>query len=123
MLANRYRLTSKKDFTKVKKKGTDFHGRMLFLSILDRGDNEPSRFGFIITNNVLKQAAKRNRIKRILRDAVQRSIFLMKDGFDCVLIARHGVEKLSREELTEDVEKLFTKADLLKEYVDLGENI
>ena len=83
------------------------------LKVLPRPDAQPSRFGFSASAKFGKAVA-RNRAKRLLGEAVR--LFrerLKPSGYDAVLIARPPVREATLSEISQAVEELFQKADLL----------
>ena len=72
MLASKYRLKKKINFARIEIDGKMVQSKSFGLGIYDRKDNEPSRFGFIISTKISKKAVIRNRIKRIIADVIRR---------------------------------------------------
>lgn len=70
-----------------------------------------SRFGFAVSK-ALGKAVARNRLKRRLREIV-RSLGV-RDGWDVVLNARAGAERLPYEALRWAVRELMARAGLLE---------
>lgn len=115
MLARKNRLKSKKDFDQVFKKGKSFKEDFLVLKI-KCGESEPmeSRFGFIISKKVSKKAVIRNKIKRMLGEAVRLKMDRLKRGADIILITLPGIEKKDSREINKNIDKLFKKSDICK---------
>lgn len=113
MLPIKNRLKKKKDFERVFKKGKGFKEGFLFLKIVKNNLKE-SRFGFIVSKEVSKKAVIRNKIKRKLKKSVQLNLLKIKDGIDGALIVKAGLETKDFQELKEIIEKIFTKAKILK---------
>lgn len=91
MLPGENRLTKRADFEKVRLEGK-FHSTSFFsISFLDRKDDGPARFGFIVSKKVSTRAHVRNRVKRILRESVRRNLKDAKRGFDFVIIAKSSI--------------------------------
>ncbi|MHB1293368.1 MAG: ribonuclease P protein component [Anaerolineae bacterium] len=89
MLPKRYRLTAASDFRRVHAEGRSWSNRLLVLSKYPNGLPN-SRFGFSVSRRV-GNAVKRNRIRRLLREAVRQKIDVISAGWDVVFIARKGV--------------------------------
>lgn len=114
MLQKQHRLTRTRDFKATFAGGRTFVHRLLVLKVLDRNDQKPSRFGFVVSAN-LGKAVSRNRARRLLREAVR----LLGDrvqpsGCDAVLIARRPAREAGFAEVSQAVESLLRKAGLLK---------
>ena len=112
MLAKKNRLIKKKDFDKVFNKGQEFKYNFLLLKILENG-SEISRFGFIVSKKISKKAVIRNRIRRIMREVIDRRKGEIKKGSDFILIALPGIEKRDFSEIEEVIDKLLSKAGSL----------
>jgi ribonuclease P protein component len=108
MLPLKYRLTKKKDFENVFKKGKGFKQDLLFLKAAknDLGEN---RFGFVVSTKISKKATERNKVKRRLREAVWQRIGELKKGTDAVFVALPGIEGKNYDEISLMVEKLLAK--------------
>ena len=72
-----------------------------------------SRFAFIVSTAIDKRAVVRNRVRRLLREAVRRALPNVKQGTDCVFIARRGISNLDHKSVNGVVERLLTQARLM----------
>jgi len=85
------RLTKPAEFLRITKKGARYRQNFLTVYIsraVDAGASGGSgRVGFIITGHAVKGSVKRNRIRRLLREAVRKWWSLIKPGNDIVLKA------------------------------------
>jgi len=113
MLDKKFRLRRQKDFDRISKEGIYFPERCLLLKAM-RNDLGITRFGFIVSNKISGAAAKRNRVKRLLREAVRSFQDDVKEGYDCLFIARNNIIERKAEEVSMIVEKLLRKSGLLK---------
>ena len=112
MLTKINRLKKEKDFEKIFKKGKSFKNSFLILRIVPN-NLEESRFGFIVSQKVSKKAVLRNKVKRRLRDIIQKNITEIKKGKDVALIVLPGLEKKSFLETKEILETLLKKTSLV----------
>ncbi len=111
MLSKTNRLQKNKDFDEVFKKGKGFKEDFLFLKFL--GNNlEVSRFGFVVSNKVSNKATVRNRIKRVLRELVQKKLPNIKKGIDVVLVVNNQIKGRETGEIEKVIEKAFLKTNL-----------
>ncbi len=113
MLARENRLKRKKDFEQVFKKGKSFREDFLVLKIR-RSEIGETRFGFIISKKVSKKAVSRNKIKRMLSEAVRLKIDRLKRDADIILISLPGIEKKDSQEINKDIDKLLKRANIYK---------
>lgn len=73
-------------------------------------DKKNSRFSFIVSTKIDKRATHRNRIRRLLSEAVRLHIDEIKSGLDCVFIAKKGLEGVRQKEVEQIVMGMLTKA-------------
>ncbi len=68
------------------------------------------RFSFLISKKFDKRAAKRNRVKRIIKEAI-RSSNIHKDqiSFDFVIIPKKGIQNLKMQQLIDDINQIKAK--------------
>ncbi len=68
-----------------------------------RGDGDPARYGITVTKRTAKKAVERNRIRRRLREAVQRTIGADRAntywGYDIVLVGRRTAMTMAFDDL------------------------
>jgi ribonuclease P protein component len=114
MLARQFCLSGQKNFDQVEKKGTLVQAVSFGLSFFDREDKEPSRFGFIVSNKIAREATQRNRIKRALKSAVRYSLTEIKEGFDIVFLTKQASLRMPTDQMMREVKEALIKADLVK---------
>ena len=109
MLPKENRLTDDYDFRRVKRLGKSYHCPLFKLSVAQRKIAGPSRFGFVISTKIDKRATVRNRIKRLLRQAVRERLEKIPDGFDLVFVVRPKIVGKSYEEVGAEVDQVLSK--------------
>ena len=110
MLKKENRLTKRKDFERVYKKGRGIKADSLFLKILEN-EQEATRIGIVISKKVSKRAVIRNKIKRRIREIVKKNNFL--PGFDLVIITYPQIKEKDFHQLEIEINQLFKKAKCL----------
>lgn len=111
MLSLNNRLKKTADIRNVFKQGRLFkEGFLIFKTA--KNDLNKSRFGFIVSQKVSKQAVVRNKIKRRLRGAVVKRIKGIKTGTDNLFIALPGLAKKDFLSTEQTVNSLLKKADM-----------
>jgi len=76
------------DFDRVRREGVRWRGRYCALSAAPAPQVEaPARVGYI-TSRALGNAVKRNRARRLLREAMRRLACQLPPGWDIVLVAQ-----------------------------------
>jgi len=113
MLAKENRLTKKKDFSLIFKKGLGVKEGFLFIKTVINKSKD-SRFAFVVSQKVSKSAVIRNKIRRILKELIRGHLERTKTGIDGVLIVYPGIDHRKREDIADKLEKLFKKAKLFK---------
>ena len=112
MLAAVNTLTKQKDYEKVEKEGTLYQSANFGVCILDREDDDHTRFGFVISKKISKLATQRNRIKRAFRDAFRYNLNRIKKGYDVVVLAKPSLEKILVDDIMKEVD-MFVKNSIL----------
>mgnify|MGYP003393646101 CR=1 FL=1 len=105
--AKQERLIKTKDFRKVYKDGRSYKSGFVVLRLLPNAASI-NRVGFSISAKSIKRAFRRNRIKRLFREAYRRNKKILKKGFDFVLVVRR------------DVKADFSYAEAQKLFLDLS---
>ncbi|MEK7470827.1 MAG: ribonuclease P protein component [Patescibacteria group bacterium] len=103
MLSRKYRLVGVKNFTKVQKEGRVYQSQNFGIAVVDRHDDGPSRFAFIASIKVARDAVDRNRIKRVLGEAVRLSLFDIKNGYEMVFLAKPGITRIPTSDIMKEV--------------------
>lgn len=107
MLPKPHRLSDKKDFQEVLRRGKMHHSTSFGMASLKY--EGPVKIGIIISNKISKSAVERNRIKRVVR-AVARD-YLKKRTLGCklVFLAKKPSSGAESSLISNDVEELLKK--------------
>lgn len=100
------------EFQRVWDKGKSWSHPLLIIRVSANGASA-NRFGFVVGKKVGK-AVERNRIKRLMREAVRHHLESASQGWDVILIARHQAENADFGAIDGAVESLLKKAHLLE---------
>lgn len=107
------RLRKRRDFLAVQASGKRFQGRYFLAVVTPRSASEQNpdagRVGITVTKKI-GNAVTRNRIKRMVRDAVRRSAWLTRP-MDAVIIARRGSDKLGQAQVDRDLDRIFANIE------------
>ncbi len=103
MLASKNRLKKKINFARIEIDGVMCQSKSFGMGLYDRSDDDPSRFGFIISTKISKKAVIRNRIKRIMSDVARVNLDKLKKGYDVLFLIKHQAVKASKEELEKEI--------------------
>jgi ribonuclease P protein component len=112
MFPQKNRLKKKKDFEEVFQSGDTFFGRF-FLIKIKKNELGILRFAFVFPIKIEKKANKRNRTKRVFREATRSLFPLTKEGFDIIFIMKKEAEDKNYEEIRGEIEKVFKNIKLI----------
>lgn len=113
MLKKEYRMKNKASFRCVFTKGKSYSSKHIIIYILK--GNSP-KIGFIASKKI-GNAVKRNRAKRIMREAVRLNLFRVKKSCRMVFIARAEINESSMQEVVKSVLYIWRKAGIYDEKV------
>lgn len=106
-----FRLLKKTEFRKVYEEGQVVRSQAFVLFYIKGEEEKPSRLGITVTRS-FGGAVRRNRIKRLLREAFRLQRPLMAMGMDMVINVRSGADKLGFREVSDQFSMLTKKADI-----------
>lgn len=107
------RITSRRDFGRVRREGKTYRGHFLLLGVLQDQDVPDLKIGYITTRR-LGNAVTRNRIRRRLRGIFQRLGDKLQNGHYLVVIPRGAAAKASSEALEKEWKWLVHRSGLCK---------
>jgi len=114
MLAQKSRLTGVKNFKAVEVNGEIYQSENFGIARLNRNDDGPSRFAFVVSSKVAKDAVDRNKFKRAMSEAVRTSMIDVKNGFDVVFLAKTSIVRIPTSELMREVKFALKDSGLIK---------
>lgn len=103
MLAKKFRLTGAKNFARIQKEGKVYQSNNFGIAYIKREDKDPSRFGFIVSTKIAKDAVDRNRFKRAMSEAVRIASIDLINGFDAVFLAKTSIVRVPTSEVMKEV--------------------
>lgn len=106
MLKRENRITKRKNFEEVKKKGRICHSPLFGLLIL-KTDNKVKEFGLVISKKISKKAVERNKVKRLLAEAIRRNLDKINEGYRMIFLVKPSILGKKSEEIEEEVIRLF----------------
>ncbi len=115
MLARHYTLKNKNDFERIKDEGKIYQSKSFAVSYL-RQDSPAatSRFGFVVSTKISKKASIRNRARRVMSDGVRFCCTEVKEGYDCVFLAKPVIVKTYTSDLIREVREALGNIGLIK---------
>jgi ribonuclease P protein component len=100
------------DFQDIFKKGHSMNGKYLVVYFLPN-QFDYIRFGFCVGKKI-GPAVRRNRIKRLLREAVRFINLPLQANWDIVLVARTGIFSVRLQSIIMEIERILVKTDIIK---------
>lgn len=109
MLNSKNRLKKKINFARIEIDGAMHQSKSFGMGIYDRKDDDPSRFGFIISTKISKLAVVRNKIKRIMSEVIRKNLKKIKNGYDVLFLIKTSIVKIEKETLEKETYEIITK--------------
>ena len=115
VMRKEHHLRASADFQRIRREGHTLLHPLMVISVHPNGLRH-SRFGFAVGRRIDK-AARRNRIKRRMREAVGARIRQgeLATGWDVVLVARRPIRSASYREIDSAINQLLRRARLVSE--------
>ena len=110
-MQRKFRLTRSQDFKRVRQSGKSYAHPLIVL-FAQSNDEVKIRIG-IAAGRTVGTAVKRNRAKRLLREAMQPLIPSLKYGWDLILIARPSLAVSTLADTHQAVLNLLYRAKLI----------
>lgn len=113
MLKKDNRLLRQKDFDRLfSGKGAFFSQDFLAVKVAPNG-LPVTRIGFIVSNKISKRATARNRMKRLLREAVRLRWKEVRPGADAAIMVRADISDKKLADVDKVVDSLLKKSGLI----------
>jgi ribonuclease P protein component len=109
-----HRLKKNEQFQEVFQKGTSAANKQFVVYAVRQEGQAVFRAGISVGKKIGK-AVTRNRVKRLIREAIASMEDEIQTGFDLVIIARPGLEEMSFEALRGSLQHVLKRAKVLKQ--------
>lgn len=113
MLPGPNRLTKSKDIERVVKTGRSFATPILSIKAAPGGD-AATRVAVVAGLSAHKRATRRNRAKRLVREALRKNLGLVRPGFDIVISCRSGAIDKEYSEIADALSFALGRLGLLR---------
>jgi ribonuclease P protein component len=111
MLLRSYRMKKKANFQSVFTHGVSYTSRHVVIYIFK---GRPIKFGLIASKKI-GNAVKRNRAKRLLREAIRLNLEKLHADYQMIFIARTAINGASLQEVEKSVLYIWRKAGIYNE--------
>lgn len=98
-LPKTYRFTSKKEFDFVKKNGKIIHAPLFSSLVLEDKNATIPKFGVIVSKRIDKKAVVRNRVRRIIYEAVRLLLPEVRQNIRVIFLAKQAVKGKKTQEV------------------------
>lgn len=112
MLSNQYRLRESEDFQKVFQQGKSVANRQFVVYVHSKEGQGQLRIGISVSKKIGK-AVVRNRVKRLIREAMRHLLPQLTWSGDLIIIARTPLADMEFHELQSSLIHCLKKAKLL----------
>ncbi|MBN1266603.1 MAG: ribonuclease P protein component [Anaerolineales bacterium] len=109
---HRYRLSSSKDFKRVRRTGKSYAHPFAVL-IVEKNELNRIRIG-VAAGKSSGNAVQRNRAKRLLRESIRRHLTDIESGNDIILLARKRTCETNWNALSQAIDELLRRSGILK---------
>lgn len=107
------RLHTSQEIFQIRKEGRRIFDQLFTLFYLENSIQKDARFAFVISSKVSKKATRRNRTKRLLRQAVHELLDKTKCQVCAVIVAKTDLSDVPLQEVKNAIARTLKKADLL----------
>jgi len=98
----------------VEKEGNVFQSQKFGIAYIFRNDTNPSRYGFVVSTKIAKDAVDRNRFKRALSESVRTSGVDLKNGYDAVFLAKTSIARVPTSDVMKEVKRALKESALMR---------
>lgn len=106
------RVKSERDFQQVFDHGKSMANRQFVVYTLSKSDQDHFRVGISVGKKI-GHAVKRNRVKRLIRAAIQELSSNIKTGIDFIIIARQPVQDMAYHEILSSLKHVLNLSQVL----------
>lgn len=113
MLPAKHRLTKRKDFDALFKRGKVVFGQTLQIRIMRQETQKDTRLAVVVSAKTEKSAVRRNRAKRQAREVIRQLLPQLHPGFDAAITLKAPFLKMDFDKKQQALTAALTKAKLI----------
>jgi ribonuclease P protein component len=113
MLPPENRPQNRREILTIRKKGTLFSSSSFGLLIFKKELPDSPRFAFIISTKIHQKSSKRNRVRRLLSEAIITLLPKIKPNISCLFLAKKTILNANLQDLKKELKTAFQKTNLL----------
>jgi len=114
MLPNKNRLSLKNRLGDLRHRGILMQNPFFGLLYLKENIQKDACFAFIVSNKIAPHAVIRNKIRRLLSEAIQKELKQIKEGVEAVFLVKKSIVGQDFNSIQVEVKNLFNRAKLYK---------
>ena len=111
MLRKENRLSQRSDILRVKEEGKLINASLLSLLVYKNKDKELKRFGVIVSKKISKRAVDRNKIKRLIMEALRINLDKIEGGSEILFLVRKNILGKKYDEVEKEIKKVLAIKD------------
>jgi ribonuclease P protein component len=100
------RISKRKDFEEVRNKGKLYYSPLWGCLVL-KTEEKGKQFGLVVSKKISKKAVVRNKVKRLLSEAIRRNLGGFSEGYKMVFLVKQAIVGKSSEEMEVEIKKLW----------------
>ncbi|HPA25229.1 MAG TPA: ribonuclease P protein component [bacterium] len=104
-------LRKKNDFERVAKFGQPFFVSEFGFKLI-KNNLGKNRYGIVISLQVDKKAVVRNKLRRQIKNIIQKNEQKIKQGYDLMFLTKESLKKLNFQEIAQKIDFLYKKSNL-----------
>ncbi len=112
MIPKKHRLTKQAEVIATTARGRSFFSGSFVFKTLPDHKNDKVKFTVIVSNKISKSAVVRNRLKRLIREAIRPNLEKMKVGKYAIIVKRSAI-LVSGKDLSAEVKTALIKSKVL----------
>lgn len=112
MLRKEFRVTKKRDFEKIRKRGKFFSNNTFSINFAPNHLTF-SRIAVVVKKKLLKKATLRNHLKRQIREIIRINFKKIRPGFDIIIIPKIDITSWEFKKMESELLETLKKAEIL----------